>query len=43
MSKNVLVNSGNVGLALGTEMIGVVALVMAGYWLVQRRAGRWLR
>jgi putative spermidine/putrescine transport system permease protein len=43
MSNNVLVNSGNVGLALGAEMIIVVAIVMVGYWFVQRRAGKWLR
>ena len=30
-------------LALGTEMILVVLIVMVGYWFVQRRAGRWLR
>jgi putative spermidine/putrescine transport system permease protein len=43
MSNNVLTNSIPFGLALGTEMIGVVGIVMIAYWYVQRRAGRWLR
>ncbi len=43
MSNNVIVTSPNVGLALGAEMIIVVAIVMSGYWFVQRRAGKWLR
>jgi putative spermidine/putrescine transport system permease protein len=43
MSNNVLTNSIPLGLALGTEMILVVGIVMIGYWYVQRRAGRWLR
>jgi putative spermidine/putrescine transport system permease protein len=43
MSNNVLTNSIPFGLALGTEMIAVVGLVMVVYWYVQRRAGRWLR
>jgi putative spermidine/putrescine transport system permease protein len=41
MSNNVLTNSIPIGLALGTEMILVVAVVMIAYWLLQRRAGRW--
>jgi putative spermidine/putrescine transport system permease protein len=40
---NVQVNATGLGLALGVEMIGVVIVVMAGYWLVQRRARRWLQ
>ena len=43
MSNNVLTNSIPFGLALGTEMILVVGIVMIVYWFVQRRAGRWLR
>ena len=38
---NVLVSADRLGLALGVEMIGVVVIVMAIYWLVQRRARRW--
>jgi putative spermidine/putrescine transport system permease protein len=40
---NVLVGADRVGLTLGAEMIIVVLIVMIGYWLVQRRARRWLR
>ena len=43
LNGNVLVNADRVGLTLGTEMIIVVLIVMIGYWLVQRRARRWLR
>jgi putative spermidine/putrescine transport system permease protein len=38
---NVLVNETNIGLALGAEMVVVIALVMVGYAMLQRRAGRW--
>ncbi len=40
---NVLVNQDRVAFALGVEMILVVAVVMTVYWLVQRRARRWLQ
>ncbi len=40
---NVLVNETGIGLALGVEMIVVIVIVMIGYWLVQRRARRWLQ
>ena len=43
LSNNVLVGQTNVGEALGTEMILIVAIVMVLYWFVQRRAGKWLR
>ena len=43
LNGNVLVNADRLGLALGVEMILVVLVVMVGYWLVQRRARRWLR
>src|SRR5579871_2067384 len=43
MSGNVLVDENQRGLALGTEMIVVIAIVMIGYALLQRRAGRWLQ
>ncbi|HJQ49123.1 MAG TPA: ABC transporter permease subunit [Gaiellaceae bacterium] len=40
---NVFVGADRAGLTLGTEMIIVILVVMIGYWLVQRRARRWLR
>ena len=40
---NVFVGADRAGLTLGTEMIIVILVVMVGYWLVQRRARRWLR
>ncbi|HEX3802258.1 MAG TPA: ABC transporter permease subunit [Solirubrobacteraceae bacterium] len=40
---NVLVNQDRIALALGVEMIMVVVIIMVGYWLVQRRARRWLQ
>ena len=43
LNGNVLVNADRLGMALGVEMIAVVLIVMAGYWLMQRRARRWLR
>jgi putative spermidine/putrescine transport system permease protein len=43
MAGNVLVNENNIGLALGVEMILVIAIVMIGYALLQRRAGKWLQ
>lgn len=43
MSGNVLVDENGIGLALGAEMIVVIALVMLGYATLQRRASRWLQ
>jgi putative spermidine/putrescine transport system permease protein len=43
MSGNVLVDENGIGLALGVEMIVLIALVMIGYAALQRRAGRWLQ
>jgi putative spermidine/putrescine transport system permease protein len=43
LSNNVLTGQDRIAMALGAEMILVVMIVMVGYWLVQRRAGRWLR
>jgi putative spermidine/putrescine transport system permease protein len=43
LNGNVIVNADRLGLALGVEMIAVVAVVMVGYWLVQSRARRWLQ
>jgi putative spermidine/putrescine transport system permease protein len=43
LNGNVLVGADRAGLTLGTEMIIVILIVMVGYWLVQRRARRWLR
>lgn len=43
LSNNVLPGQDRIAMALGTEMILVVMVVMVGYWLLQRRAGRWLR
>jgi putative spermidine/putrescine transport system permease protein len=40
---NVLVNQDRIALALGVEMIVIVLIIMIGYWLVQRRARRWLQ
>ena len=42
-SSNVLVDENGIGLALGVEMIIVIALIMVGYAVLQRRAGRWLQ
>ena len=41
LSGNVLAGRQNVGLALGVTMVAVIAVVMAGYLLLQRRAARW--
>jgi putative spermidine/putrescine transport system permease protein len=41
LSGNVLVNQTGVGLALGLEMVVVVAVVMVFYALLSRRANRW--
>jgi putative spermidine/putrescine transport system permease protein len=43
LNGNVLVGADRLGLTLGTEMIIVILIVMVGYWLVQRRARKWLR
>ncbi len=43
LSNNVLPGQDRIAMALGAEMIVVVMVVMLGYWLVQRRAGMWLR
>jgi len=43
MSGNVLVDENGIGLALGVEMIVLIAVVMIGYGALQRRAGRWLQ
>jgi putative spermidine/putrescine transport system permease protein len=40
---NVLVGRENVGLALGLDMVLVIAVLMVAYALLQRRASRWLR
>jgi putative spermidine/putrescine transport system permease protein len=40
---NVLVGRENVGLALGLDMVVVIAVLMVGYGLLQRRASRWLQ
>jgi putative spermidine/putrescine transport system permease protein len=42
LSGDVLVGRENVGLALGLDMVVVIAALMAGYGLLQRRASRWL-
>jgi putative spermidine/putrescine transport system permease protein len=41
LSGNVLANQQNVGLALGFDMVIVIAVVMVGYLFLQRRAARW--
>lgn len=43
ISGNVLVDENGIGLALGVEMIVVIAIVMVGYAALQRRATRWLQ
>ncbi|WP_249020195.1 ABC transporter permease subunit [Conexibacter sp. S30A1] len=40
---NVLVNQAGIAQALGVEMILIAAIVLTFYWLVQRRARRWLQ
>jgi putative spermidine/putrescine transport system permease protein len=41
LSGNVLADQQNVGLALGFDMVIVIAVVMVGYLVLQRRAARW--
>lgn len=41
LSGNVLAGQQNVGLALGVDMVVVIAVVMAAYLWLQRRATRW--
>src|ERR1700754_936253 len=41
LSGNVLANQQNVGLALGVDMVIVIAIVMVAYLVLQRRAARW--
>ena len=43
LSGNVLAGQQNVGKALGLGMIVIIAVVMAGYAVLQRRAAQWLR
>lgn len=43
LSGNVLAGRQNVGLALGFDMVLVIAVVMVGYLALQRRASRWSR
>ncbi len=43
ITSEVLLGQANVGYALALEMIVVVAIVMVGYNLLLRRAGRWMR
>lgn len=43
LSGNVLANQQNLGKALGLGMIVVVAVLLGGYALLQRRTARWLR
>jgi putative spermidine/putrescine transport system permease protein len=43
LSNNVLTGQDRIAMALGAEMIIVVMIVMVGYWLIQRRATRWLQ
>jgi putative spermidine/putrescine transport system permease protein len=39
----VLAGQENLGYALGLIMVVVIAIVMVGYTILQRRAARWLR
>jgi len=43
LSGNVIAGQGNVGKALGLGMVVIIAVVMACYILLQRRAAKWLR
>jgi putative spermidine/putrescine transport system permease protein len=43
LSGNVIAGQGNVGKALGLGMVVIIAVVMAFYILLQRRAAKWLR
>ncbi|MEI2712674.1 MAG: ABC transporter permease subunit [Nocardioides sp.] len=43
ITSEVLLTGRNFGFALALEMIVVVAIVMAGYALLLRRAGRWMK
>jgi putative spermidine/putrescine transport system permease protein len=43
LSGNVLADRQNVGLALGLDMVLVIAVVMVGYLVLQQRAARWTR
>jgi putative spermidine/putrescine transport system permease protein len=43
LNGNVLAGQENLGYALGLIMIVIIAIVMIGYTIVQRRAARWLR
>jgi putative spermidine/putrescine transport system permease protein len=43
LNGNVLAGQENLGYALGLIMIVIIAIVMVGYTILQRRAARWLR
>lgn len=43
LSGNVIAGQANVGLALGLDMVVVIAVVMVAYLWLQRRAARWNR
>ncbi len=43
LNGNVLAGQQNVGKALGLGMVAIIAVLMVGYTLLQRRAARWLR
>ena len=43
LNGNVIAGQENAGKALALGMIVIIAVVMTGYALLQRRAARWLR
>ena len=43
ITSEVILGGANVGKALALQMIVVVTIVMIGYSLLLRRAGRWMR
>jgi putative spermidine/putrescine transport system permease protein len=43
LNGNVLAGQENLGYALGLILVVIIAIVMVGYTLLQRRAARWLR
>jgi putative spermidine/putrescine transport system permease protein len=43
LNGNVVAGQGNVGNALGLGIVAIIAVMMVGYVLLQRRAAQWLR
>ena len=43
LNGNVVAGQENLGYALGVLMVVIIAIVMIGYTILQRRAAKWLR